>query len=146
VGPNPPPSAAPAASDVEVTGWVPDIRPYLRRTACFVAPLTSGTGIRNKILEAMAMAIPVAATPRGCEGIRVEDGENVLLGRTPGELAVAAIRLLRDQGLRKRIGEAGRRLVLHEHTWEQAADRYEALYGAVISERSPAIAPSGEPV
>jgi glycosyltransferase involved in cell wall biosynthesis len=135
VGPHPPTQlTALRREQVEITGWVPDVRPQLARSACFVSPLTQGTGIRNKILEAMASGLPVAATPLSCEGIQVRDGEDVLLGRDPDELAAAAIRLLRDESLRRRIAEGGQRLVRRDHTWSQAADRYEALYDAVGSE------------
>lgn len=136
IGPQPPPELSSLRSgNVEITGWVPDIRPHLAGAACFLSPLTTGTGIRNKILEAMAAGVPVAATPLSCEGIRVKDGEDILLGRDPAELAAAAIRLLRDKNLRRRIAEGGQRLVRRDHSWSQVADRYEALYDAVSSER-----------
>lgn len=135
IGPQSPPELSSLnGSHVEITGWVPDIRPHLAGAACFVSALTAGTGIRNKILEAMAAGVPVAATPISCEGIQVRDGEDVLLGASPGALAAAAIRLLRDKALRRRIAEGGQRLVRRDHAWSQVADRYEALYDAVASE------------
>jgi glycosyltransferase involved in cell wall biosynthesis len=137
VGPSPPPhDSRDTQAEADLTGWVPDVRPHLEGAACFVSPLSSGTGIRNKILEAMAMAVPVVATPLSCEGIQVTDGEDVLIGRTPAELAAAATRLLGDESLRRRIGNAGRRLVLRDHTWEMVADRYEALYHDLIAAAS----------
>jgi glycosyltransferase involved in cell wall biosynthesis len=144
VGSQPAPRlTAHAGPEIEITGWVDDIRPYLGRAACFVSPLTSGSGMRNKILEAMAMGVPVVATRLSCEGIEVVDGEHVLLGRTPADLAAAAVRLLRDEELRRRIGEGGRRLVLERYTWEGVAERYEAEYAAVISEHSRRPGPPG---
>ncbi len=135
IGPQPPPELSSLnGANVEITGWVPDIRPHLAGAACFLSPLTTGTGIRNKILEAMAAGVPVAATPLSCEGIRVKDGEDILLGRDPAELAAAAIRLLRDKHLWHRIAEGGQRLVRRNHSWSQIADRYEALYEAVAPE------------
>ena len=135
VGPHPPPAlTALKRKNVEITGWVPDIRTHLARSACFVSPLMQGTGIRNKVLEAMAFGLPVAATPLSCEGIQVVEGESVLLGRDADELAAAVIRLLHDAGLRRRIAEGGQRLVRRNHAWPQVADRYEALYNAVRSE------------
>jgi glycosyltransferase involved in cell wall biosynthesis len=131
-----PPRALLALSggSVQVTGWVPDIRLYLESAACFVSPLIGGTGIRNKILEAMAMGLPVVATPLSCEGIDVVDGENVLLGETPQALAEAAVALLRDESRRRAIAQAGQRLVHGRYTWRIVADRYEMLYDAVIAE------------
>jgi polysaccharide biosynthesis protein PslH len=99
--------------------------------------------MRNKILEAMAMGVPVVATRLSFEGIEVVDGDHVLLGRTPADLAAAAVRLLRDEELRRRIGEGGRRLVLERYTWEGVAERYEAEYAAVISEHSRRPGPPG---
>jgi glycosyltransferase involved in cell wall biosynthesis len=135
VGTDPPAELlARSGPGVEVTGRVPDVRPYLEAAACFVSPLTGGTGIRNKILEAMAMGVPVVATPLSCEGIEVREGENVVLGRTPRELAGAAIRLMRDEALREAIGLGGQRLVRSRYTWKTVADQYELLYDAVIGE------------
>jgi glycosyltransferase involved in cell wall biosynthesis len=123
-----------AASDVEVTGAVADIRPHVKRSACFVSALVSGSGIRNKILEAMAMGIPVAATSLSCEGIHATAEENVLLGETPQALADAALRLLRDGSLWRRIAQGAQRLMRREHTWEGVAAQYEELYRSVIDE------------
>ena len=135
VGPGPPADlVALEGPDLRITGLVPDIRPYLQRSACFVSPLASGSGMRNKILEAMAMEVPVVATPLSCEGIRVTEGEDVLLASTPEDLAAAATRILVDGGLRREIGAGGRRLVLRDHTWERAADLYEGVYAEVVSE------------
>lgn len=135
VGPQPPARLrARRSHNAEITGWVSDIRPYLARAACFVSPLTTGAGIRNKILEAMAAGLPVVATPLSCEGIQVKDGESVLLGRTPAEMAAAVVRLLRDKDLRDNIAEAAQGLMRRDHTWSQVASRYEALYQDVRSE------------
>jgi glycosyltransferase involved in cell wall biosynthesis len=135
VGPQPPAElTCLRGPDVEISGWVADIRPYLERSGCFVSPLTGGTGMRNKILEAMAMGLPVVATPMSCEGIKVTHGEDILLGRTPEELARAAICLLRDPSLSVRIAEGGQRLMREHHTWASVADQYEVLYDEVRSE------------
>lgn len=123
-----------AGADVEVTGLVPDVRVYLRRSTCFVSPLRSGAGIHNKILEAMAEGVPVVATPLSCEGIEVTPGENVLLGDSPAELAAGVLRLLGDGELRRRVGEGGLRLMSELYAWASVADRYEQLYSTVIAE------------
>src|SRR5208282_624807 len=59
---------------ISVTGWVPDIRPYLEQASVYVSPLVSGGGIKNKILEAWAMQKAVVSTPLGCAGIEAHDG------------------------------------------------------------------------
>ena len=135
VGPEPPPELTRLAGDgVEVTGFVPDIRPYLARAACFVAPLMLGSGIKNKILEAMSMNVPVVSTPLGCEGVTVTHGKDVLLGENIADLAEAAVRLFRDEPLRSRVAAGGQQLVHRHYNWQRAADQYEALYHSVIAE------------
>lgn len=132
VGASPPPAIRRLAGDgVTVTGWVPDIRPHLEAATCFVSPLTQGAGLRNKVLEAMAMEVPVVATPLSCDGIAIRAGEDVLLGATPPALARQAIALLGDETLRRRVGRAGRALVAREYTWEAVASQYETLYAEV---------------
>jgi glycosyltransferase involved in cell wall biosynthesis len=136
VGANPTPALqALAGPGVEVTGWVPDVRPHLRSASCMVAPITQGAGLRNKLLEAMAAGIPVVSTPLGCEGLAVTVGENILLGRDSRELAVQTIRVLRDPPLRSRIGAGGRALVERLYTWERVAGLYEALYESLTGTR-----------
>ncbi len=135
VGPEPPVELVSLGADrVEVTGYVSDIRPYLARAGCFVAPLMLGSGIKNKILEAMAMSVPVVSTPLGCEGISVTDGKDVLLGESTIELAKAVIRLFRDDTLRSRVATGGQQLVHRLYNWRRVAAQYETLYRNVISE------------
>jgi glycosyltransferase involved in cell wall biosynthesis len=142
VGASPPPPIERLAGDgVTVTGWVPDIRPYLAAATCFVSPLAQGAGLRNKILEAMAMGVPVVATPLSCDGIGVTPGRDVLLGATPAALARQVVALLGDETLRQRVGQAGRALVTREYTWETVASRYETLYAEVAAPGRATVAP-----
>ena len=112
---------------VTITGFVPDIRPYLNRASVYVAPMVSGSGIKNKILEAWAVAKPVVATPISCGGLAVSPGETLLVARGPEAFARAVIRLLRDPGLRERIGRQARKHVLAHYTWQRQARRLEEL-------------------
>ena len=80
VGANPPGwLQALAADHIEVSGRVPDVAPYLARATVFVCPLRMGAGLKNKVLEALAMGIPVVATPLSVDGIAVRDGESALI-------------------------------------------------------------------
>ncbi len=136
VGPNPPAALISLAGEgVEVTGYVSDVRTYLAKAGCCVAPLTLGSGIQNKILEAMAMGVPVITTPVGCEAIAARPGENILVGTDPTELAECAIKLLQNEAMRTQLSEAGRQLVQRAHSWSSAAAQYEALYNEVRAER-----------
>ena len=62
-----------------MTGWVTDVRPYLRRASVVVAPLRIGAGTRLKVVEGLAMAKPMVSTTVGCEGIDVRSGEHLLV-------------------------------------------------------------------
>jgi glycosyltransferase involved in cell wall biosynthesis len=114
--------------DVQVLGWVADVRPHLGPAACLVVPLSRGAGIRNKILEAMASGLPVVSTPLGSEGIDAQPGESILLGKDPDQLARQVIRLLTDESVRVRLSKEGRRLVERLYGWKRVGDDYESLY------------------
>ena len=140
VGRDPAPVVRAMASEgVDVTGEVDDVRPYLARAAVFVAPMVSGSGIKNKVLEAMAMGRPVVATPLAIEGLPLRHGENVLVADGAAGLADAIHRLLADPGEAARIGGGGRALVERIYTWDACATRYERLYQelAQLGRRTP---------
>jgi glycosyltransferase involved in cell wall biosynthesis len=135
VGGNPPPELRAYASDqVEITGRVPDIRPYFEYAMIFISPLRLGAGIKNKILEAMAMRTPVVATPLSCDGIPVRHGQHVMLGKTNDELANHVFQLLRDSALRHRLRQASRQLIQQQFTWARVADQYEQIYEQLLRE------------
>lgn len=135
VGTNPPERLRNVdAPGVHVTGRVPDLRPYFEDAMVYLSPLRLGAGIKNKILEALAMQTAVVATPLSCDGINVSDGVEVLLADTPAALAKAAIRLLQDSSLRHSLAHNGRKLVETRYSWQQVANAYENLYYAVIAE------------
>src|SRR6185369_12878801 len=90
---------------VVIEGSVPDIRPYFRRADIYVAPLRLGRGVQNKILEAMAMRVPVVSSPLAVAGLDLEIGREVLVGQTADEIAAAVIALLRDPTRRAEISD-----------------------------------------
>lgn len=129
VGRDPAPDVrALASSAVKVTGEVEDVRPYLAAASVFVAPMVSGSGIKNKVLEAMAMARPVVATPLAVEGLSVRSGVNVVVADNPARLAAAIGDLWADADMRARIGQGARTLIERHYTWEACAAQYERLY------------------
>ena len=119
---------------VEVTGEVPDLRPWLNGSRAYACPMQTGTGIKNKLLEAMACALPCVATPLALQGLRVEDGVELLVGATEEEVANHLIRLLADDELARRLGRAARAYVRAKHDWEAVARDYERLYDVVCGE------------
>lgn len=125
-----------AGSAIAVTGRVPDVRPYYAQAAAFIAPLRTGAGIKNKVLEAAAMAKPLIVTPVAADGIGLVAGQHALYGQTAAELAAAAIRLLNDPAYGRALGAAARRLVESRFTWEGVADQYAALYAALTRPNS----------
>jgi sugar transferase (PEP-CTERM/EpsH1 system associated) len=124
-------------SGVTVTGWVEDIRPYLRRATVCVVPLRVGAGIRIKIVEALAMAKAVVSTPVGCEGLGLNDGEHLLIADSAKEFATAVCRLLADKTLRLRLGWAGRHFVLEQYDWRRLTPQLEEIYAQVIQQKMP---------
>ncbi len=130
VGRNPPPEIERLAQlpGVMVTGWVPDVRPYLARAALAIAPLLIGGGTRLKILEAFAMQKAVVSTSLGCEGIAVEPGKHLVVKDEPEAFADAVITLLQHPEQRAAYGAAGRALVETTYSWERCgADLLRAL-------------------
>jgi glycosyltransferase involved in cell wall biosynthesis len=129
VGKDPPPEVlrlrGPA---VEVTGGVDDVMPHLHSARVTVLALRAGGGTRLKALEALAAGVPVVATPFSVTGLGLSDGEHVLLGRSPADLAEQTIRVLRDDALASRLSLAGRRLVEERYDWSRVAQPLLALH------------------
>jgi sugar transferase (PEP-CTERM/EpsH1 system associated) len=115
-GRNPPPSVRALASErVTVTGAVADMRSWLAAADVVVAPLKLARGIQNKVLEAMAMAKPVVASPAAFEGIEAEPGRDLLVAEDAAAMAAAIGRLLKAPGT---IGAAARRQMQRRYRWE----------------------------
>ena len=135
VGVNPPDWIWDLANDhIDVTGPVPDVIPYLAAATIFVCPLRIGAGIKTKVLEALAMGIPVVGTPLSFDGIHVRDGESAII--TPAdEMADAVVGLMGDDALRQRLSHAGRQLIESEYSWEKTATSYERLYDEICEMR-----------
>lgn len=131
VGNAPPPEVrALHSASVEVTGRVPDVRPYLAQATAFVCPLRVGAGIKNKVLEALAMGLPVVASPLSVDGIAAQHGTHALIAPVES-LADETLRLLRDPALQQRLAQQGAALIQARYSWSGVADRYEALYRQV---------------
>ncbi|MBI2843216.1 MAG: glycosyltransferase [Armatimonadetes bacterium] len=103
---------------IEVTGFVEDIYQVANRAAAFIVPLRSGSGLRVKILNAMAMGLPIVSTSVGCEGIGAEDGRHLLVTDGAREFADAVVRLITDFDLRRRLGENGMEFAVRNYSWD----------------------------
>lgn len=112
---------------IEVTGWVKDIRSSYAAARIFVAPMQIGTGLQNKLLEAMAMRIPCITSPLANNAVGAVPGTSILLGEKPEDYALHILRLLEDTALRERIAEEGFRFVKAHFDWDTAARSLHAL-------------------
>jgi polysaccharide biosynthesis protein PslH len=116
---------------ITVTGGVPDVRPWLRRAAVYACPMISGAGIKNKLLEAMALGLACVATSRALGGLEVEPGKHVIVADDEKEFAAAIVSLIRDDERRTALARAGREYVRRGHSWERVAQQYTAIYQEV---------------
>jgi len=110
----------PSGMDVEVTGAVPSAFEDITAAAIVIAPLRTGSGTRIKILEAWAAGRPIVATPLAAEGLRVQNGSNIVLAEDSAGFAAAVARLLSDPVGTQRIALAGRHTFERHYTWDAA--------------------------
>jgi glycosyltransferase involved in cell wall biosynthesis len=113
---------------VVVTGRVTDLRPWLARSAVFVAPIRLGMGMRGKIVEAMAMKRPVVGSSVALAGFGVTDGREALIADEPAAFAETVVRVLTDPSLHDRIAEGGFQLVRTRYDWGLQVQAYHHLY------------------
>jgi glycosyltransferase involved in cell wall biosynthesis len=118
-----------------VTGYIPDIRPYLQKAAIAAAPLTYGAGIQNKILEAMACATPVVTTSQGASALDASAGHDFLTAQTARDFASSLIQLMDHPDKAREIGLAGRHYVETRHDWLQKAADLLAIYREEIDRK-----------
>ena len=115
-----------------VTGSVPDVRPYVRRSAAMVAPLNIARGTQNKILEAMAMGVPVVTTPIAAGGVDALPHDHFLVARNHEEQANAVVALMENVAERRRLSLASRARVLSHHSWATAMRRLDSIMERAI--------------
>ena len=134
VGRNPPRALLRrSTAQVTVAGSVPDVRTYVTEAAAFVVPLFAGGGTRLKVLEAMAMRVPIVSTNTGIEGIDCADGVQVLVADTAQDFARKLLTLLERPALGERLSRAGRDLVEHHYSWEAIGTQLDAFYRRLAS-------------
>jgi glycosyltransferase involved in cell wall biosynthesis len=137
IGKNPPADFLQAAAKdpdaVTVTGYVPDLEPYMRSAAVVVVPVRAGGGMRVRILEAFARALPVITTTVGLEGIAAEPGQDVIVKDGPDEFALAVMELLRDPAARARLAERGRELVERAYDWHVVLGELDRVYRSLMN-------------
>lgn len=123
-----------ATSNIIVTGFVDDVRPFIRRSELYVVPLRMGGGTRLKVLEALSMKKVVISTSIGCEGIAVTDKKNVLIADDPVEFANRAVNVLKNPGKYNEIRLNGYDLVRSKYDWGSIVSTMEEQYKKVKNE------------
>ncbi|WNM63982.1 TIGR03087 family PEP-CTERM/XrtA system glycosyltransferase [Candidatus Nitrospira neomarina] len=113
--------------NVTVTGTVPDVRPFLRNATLTVAPLRIARGTQNKILESIAMGLPVVATPQAARGIQAKEDEHLFVSATPEDFAHRVIQLLKNPSLRVRLANAAKKQIQKTHSWDSSMKSLDKL-------------------
>jgi sugar transferase (PEP-CTERM/EpsH1 system associated) len=112
---------------VTVTGSVPDVRPHVRRSALMVAPLAIARGTQNKILEAMAMGVPVVTSSAAAGGVDAEAERHFLVADGARDIVAAVLRLIENGAERARLAESGRQRMLTHHAWPRSMQRLDTI-------------------
>jgi sugar transferase (PEP-CTERM/EpsH1 system associated) len=120
---------------IRVTGSVADVRPYAQRAAVTVAPMTIARGTQNKILESLAMGVPVVASEVAAHGTETVPELHLLTAREPRDFVAAILRVLGDPQERTRLARSGRARMLSHHTWDASMRRLDELIAACLTER-----------
>ncbi len=115
------------SKNIKVTGWVDDLRTYYAQSKVFVAPMQIGTGLQNKLLEAMSMEIPCITTPLTNQALGATDRVNILIAKTAEEFAIHIEFLLKNPEEAERIGKKGRIFVQENYSWKKAGDKLEII-------------------
>jgi sugar transferase (PEP-CTERM/EpsH1 system associated) len=119
--------------NVVVTGTVPDVRPYLTQATVAVAPFRLARGVQNKVLEAMAMGLPVIGTTEAFKGIAATEDDGIRIAKDPFSFAQHIIKFFQDsKTLRQQTGQQARRYVEQHHRWQDQGARLERLLEEVV--------------
>lgn len=119
-------------TSVIVTGYVDDVRPYVRKAAVYVVPLRVGGGTRLKVLDALAQGKAIVSTSLGCEGISVVDGLNIHIEDTPERFAARVSSLFADAESRRMLGTAARNLAKSKYDWNAIGIGLQKVYEEVV--------------
>jgi len=136
-GADPTPEIRALAQDplIEVTGRVPDLRPFVNRTQVGVAPIRIAAGLQNKVLEGMSMGLPMVVTPAANEAIQGVDGKHLVIANSPEQFAAATVHLLTTPERRMKLGQAARQFIEEGWTWEAHYSKLEAMFVSLVEEK-----------
>lgn len=115
------------SKQVKVTGWVDDIREYYWKSEVMLAPMQIGSGLQNKLLEALAMRLPCVTSELANNALNAIEGKQILIGHSAEDYADKVVRLLQDKSYAADFAENGYRFVLKHYNWAQNCEKLEAL-------------------
>lgn len=118
---------------ITVTGFVDSMAEVLNQASVAIAPMQSGSGMQNKILEAMACELPIVTTSLGLGSIKARSEKEIFIADNPEEFAEKIIYLLENPQLANEIGQKARDFVIQNHSWESTANQIEDIYKQLIS-------------
>ena len=127
---------------VHVPGFVDDVRPYFQKATLFVCPITDGGGTRLKILDALAMGMPIVSTTFAASGLSLRDGEHLLLADTPEAFIEKILSMLSDRELRKRLAQSGCDIARRTYSWDSIGQNLRHAYEQAASRKVTGIGPS----
>ena len=133
-----------ASSDIIVTGYVPDVRPYFEKSRIFVSPLRYGAGLKGKIGHSMAHGLPVVTTTVGAEGFNFIDGQSALIADEEEEFAEKVVQLYRDRSLWETLSSNSRKLIEQNYTPEILKQKLKVFLEGRDSKRANGVEISGE--
>jgi polysaccharide biosynthesis protein PslH len=122
-----------SSNNVIITGYVDDVRPYIRRSSVYVVPLRMGSGTRLKIGEALSMRVPIVTTSIGCEGIDIRSGESAIIADDPASFADGVISLLMDPDRRKKLTNNGFELMKTNYEWSVIGKKVLSYYDLLVN-------------
>lgn len=120
------------SDQVNITGWINDIREAYQSALLFVAPMQIGTGVQNKILEAMAMKIPCVISDYTAKSLKGEDQVHYFVCHSPEEYRYTIQKLLRDKDLRDQVSYNARKLVIEKYNWQETTEQLTTLFKSLV--------------
>ena len=120
---------------ITVTGTVPDVRDHVRRSAVSVAPLSIARGTQNKIIECMALGVPVVTSPEASGGVDAVPGEHLFVAHSPSDYAEKVLTLMTDGAARQQLAKAGRARVETHHSWPNSMAKLDLIIEACLENR-----------
>ncbi len=116
-----------ASENVQVSGWIDDIRSAYAQAEIFVAPMRIGTGLQNKLLEAMSMELPSITSTLANNALGAQNDQEILIANSAQEVSEQIIRLMEDKALSERLSAQGRQFVLEKYTWESSGTKLSKI-------------------